>query len=196
MIPIRCNGNFHLHYYPTLGRELAALRPDVLHMDEEPYNLATYLALRAAARLDIKATFFTWQNLYRRYPPPFGWLEQASYRRASVAIAGSQDAATVLQRKGYRGEIVVIPQFGVEPAFFCPPSRPADDTQDSPFHIGYAGGLLPEKGLDLLLRACAGLAGEWRLTLVGGGEAEAGLTALAAELGIAPGHFCWPPRQP
>lgn len=40
-IPIRFNGQFHLHYYPTLRREMGRLRPDILHMDEEPYNLAT-----------------------------------------------------------------------------------------------------------------------------------------------------------
>ncbi len=47
VIPIRFGGNFHLHHYPTLARELAAARPDIVHIDEEPYNLATFLALRA-----------------------------------------------------------------------------------------------------------------------------------------------------
>ena len=45
-IPIRFNGNFHLHHYPTLKQELRAIAPDVLHFDEEPYNLATWHALR------------------------------------------------------------------------------------------------------------------------------------------------------
>ncbi len=102
----------------------------------------------------------------------------------------------MLRRKGYAGEIAVIPQFGVDPAIFCPSPRASTLPRTTPFHIGYAGGLLPEKGLDLLLRACAGLAGDWRLTLVGGGEAEAGLTALAAEWGSRAGHLCWPPGQP
>ncbi len=119
VIPLRLNGNFHLHYYPTLARELAALRPDVLHMDEEPYNLATWLALRAAGQIGARATFFTWQNLYRRYPPPFAAMEQANYAAAPIVIAGNQDAAEVLRRKGYEGEIVVIPQFGVDPASVC-----------------------------------------------------------------------------
>ncbi|MCB0023861.1 MAG: glycosyltransferase, partial [Caldilinea sp.] len=119
-VPIRFNGNFHLHYYPTLARELDALRPDVLHMDEEPYNLATWLALRAAAARRVPATFFTWQNLDRRYPFPFSRFEQDNYRRAPVAIAGNQDAAGVLRAKGYAGTIAVIPQFGVDPAIFTP----------------------------------------------------------------------------
>ena len=181
-VPIRFNGNFHLHYYPTLARELDALRPDVLHMDEEPYNLATWLALRAAAARRVPATFFTWQNLDRRYPFPFSRFEQDNYRRAPIAIAGNQDAAGVLRAKGYAGTIAVIPQFGVDPAIFTP----ADTEPGSPssFRIGYAGGLLPEKGLDDLLRACATLDGAWELTLAGEGEAQPALAALTGELGI------------
>jgi glycosyltransferase involved in cell wall biosynthesis len=181
-LPIRFNGNFHLHYYPTLGSELARLQPDLLHMDEEPYNLATYLALAAARRYGIPALFFTWQNLYRRYPPPYAWFERANYRSAAYAIAGNQEASQVLRHKGYGGPLAVLPQFGVDPALFSPaPAR----QRDAPMRIGYAGGLLPEKGVDLLLRACAGLRGEWQLEVVGEGSERDALGRLAAELGIS-----------
>jgi glycosyltransferase involved in cell wall biosynthesis len=182
-VPLWLNGNFHLHFYPTLARELAQLRPDVLHMDEEPYNLATYRALGVAQRLGISALFFTWQNLLRNYPPPFVWWERANYRRAGHVLAGNQDAAAVLRSKGYSGPLTVLPQFGVDPAIFIPAS--ASPAADAPLRIGYAGGLLPEKGLDLLLQACAKLQGAWQLTLVGEGESRASLVALAAELGVA-----------
>jgi glycosyltransferase involved in cell wall biosynthesis len=165
-------------------------------MDEEPYNLATYLALRTAARLGTRATFFTWQNLYRRYPPPFGAMEQACYAQAPVAIAGSQDAADVLRRKGYRRDIAVIPQVGVDPQQFAPISLPAPSdasARAAPYavsaaglQIGYAGGLLREKGVDLLLRACASLPGPWRLLLAGEGQERAALERLGGELRISP----------
>lgn len=182
-IPLWLNGNFHLHLYPTLARELAQLQPDLLHMDEEPYNLATYLALGSARRLGIPALFFTWQNLMREYPPPFVWWERANYRSVGHALAGNQDAAQVLRGKGYRGPLTVLPQFGVDPAIFHPANAPS--LVDAPLRIGYAGGLLPEKGLDLLLHACAGLQGRWQVRLVGEGESRAALAALAANLGIA-----------
>jgi hypothetical protein len=57
--PLALNGRFHLHFYPTLPAILARSRPDVCHIDEEPYNLATYLALRAARRVGAQALFFT-----------------------------------------------------------------------------------------------------------------------------------------
>jgi glycosyltransferase involved in cell wall biosynthesis len=182
VIPIRFNGAFHWHYYPTLARELARLRPQLLHMDEEPYNLATWLGLRAAHKLGIASLFFTWQNLARHYPPPFCWFEQQNYHMAAAAIAGSREAATVLQRKGCTIPLSVIPQFGVDTEIYAP--APAGRAS-GPLRIGYAGGLLPEKGIDLLLRSCAALQGEWRLALAGEGEARGELEALARQLDIA-----------
>jgi glycosyltransferase involved in cell wall biosynthesis len=164
-------------------------------MDEEPYNLATWLALTAAARLKIPSLFFSWQNLLRRDPPPFRWMEQANYRHAAAAIAGNLEAAQVLRSKGFAREILVLPQFGVDPHAFSPahgPQETPDNSTDDPtgdptagcLQIGYAGGLLPEKGLELLLDACAALQGEWRLVLAGEGTVRALLHKQAARLGI------------
>ena len=186
MLPIVANGSFHLHFYPTLGRELARLRPDLLHMDEEPYNLATYLALAAAQRQGIPSLFFTWQNLMRSYPPPFRWWEQANYRRARHALAGNAAAASVLRAKGYRGPLTILPQFGVDPALFapCDEAHGGEAQHEGVLRVGYAGGLVPEKGLDLLVDACAGLDVPWRLTLAGEGEARGALIEQAARLGV------------
>ncbi len=187
--PVRLNGRFHLHYYPDIARELAKVQPDLLHMDEEPYNFAAWHALRVAVRQDIPGTFFTWQNLDRRYPPPFRWMEQANYRRSPIAMAGNLDARAVLRGKGYAGEVAVIPQFGVDPVAFSPRIQRSDASphpEDEGLVIGYAGGLLPEKGLDSLLRACTRLDTRWRLLLAGEGDEQSSLQQLADEMGIAP----------
>ncbi len=105
-------------------------------------------------------------------------------RQRFGAIHGVVHAAGVLRAKGYAGTVAVIPQFGVDPAIFSPADVDAGREAPRPFRIGYAGGLLPEKGLDDLLRACATLDGAWELALAGEGEAQPGLASLAAELGI------------
>lgn len=179
--PIRLPGNFHLHHYPAFARLLDEVRPDLVHVDEEPYNLATYLALRAAHRRRIPALFFTWQNLPRRYPPPFRQFEAYAYRHAA-AIAGSQSAAEVLQGKGYNGPLWVIPQFGVDPDVFAPAPGPRPE---HPLAVGYAGRLIAGKGVDLLLTALANVSEPWTLTLVGDGPERERLMAQAAALGIA-----------
>lgn len=180
-IPIRLNGNFHLHHYPTLGREMRDCQPQLVHIDEEPYNLATWQALYQARRIGAKSLFFSWQNIARAYPPPFSWGEGWVLRNADCALAGADAAADVLRRKGYAGPLATIPQFGTSPDLFQPAAqRPA-----RPFTVGYIGRVVPEKGLGVLLRASAALDGDWRLRLVGGGTGRAELEALARTLDIS-----------
>ena len=183
--PLALNGHFHLHFYPRLGRLLRHLDPELLHIDEEPYNLATWQAMRFAHRRSVPACFFTWQNLRRAYPPPFRWFERSSYARSTHAIAGNHEAASVLEDKGYTGPVSVIPQFGVDPVLFSP-SRGASGASDRGLAVGYAGGLVPEKGVDLILKAAAGLPTlGWSLVIAGEGAQRGQLQSLAEGLGIS-----------
>ncbi len=179
--PIRFNGHFHLHYYPTLEKILARVRPDIFHIDEEPYNFATFHATRAMRRVNPHARilFFAWQNILRNYPPPFAWMEQSVYRATDAAIAGNREAEKILQRKGFTKPISVIPQFGV-PDSFAPMER-----NHNTLTIGYAGRLVREKGIEVLLRALAQTQGAWQLQILGSGPLADSLPKLARELQIA-----------
>ncbi len=189
--PMAWNGSYHLHWYPTLGRLLRRLRPDLCHIDEEPYNLATYLALRAARRIGARSLCFSWQNQSRSYPPPFGWFERAVYRGTDGILAGNHAAAQVLRQKGYQGPLAVIPQFGVDTELFRPRAQP--QSGERPFTIGYAGRLVREKGLLVLAEALARLPGDWRLEIYGDGPLRGELAARLAALGLAE-RACLHPR--
>jgi glycosyltransferase involved in cell wall biosynthesis len=179
--PIVLNGNFHLHFYPQLGDYIHTFEPHIIHIDEEPYNLATWQALFFARHARIRSLLFSWQNINRRYPPPFRWAERWTLDSINYLLAGTESAAQVWREKGYRGHSRVIPQFGTDPELFQPLSvRPP-----RPFTIGYIGRLVEEKGVHLLLQAAARLNGDWHLRIVGGGPLLEDLQALAAELGIA-----------
>jgi glycosyltransferase involved in cell wall biosynthesis len=192
-LPIALNGSFHLHFYPGLGRRIRAFRPHIVHIDEEPYNLAAWQALYFARRVGAKALFFSWQNICRDYPPPFSWGERWVLNHAAYALAGTESAAQVWRGKGYAGRLRVIPQFGVDPALFKPsPPAPIPQGEGSsrPFTIGYVGRLVPEKGVDLLLDAFATLVHtdygrpKPRLLFVGDGPERERLDSLALTLGI------------
>ncbi|MBI5034335.1 MAG: glycosyltransferase [Chloroflexi bacterium] len=181
MQPIRFNGQFHWHYYPTITQTLKQLEPNIVHIDEEPYNLATFLTLRAAESVNAKTLFFTWQNLMRKYPPPFDWMEAYTYKHIDHAIAGNCEAVDVLRAKGYKGQVSIIPQFGVDANHFTP----APPAVRKLFRIGYAGRLVEEKGVQILLQAVAKLDGDWELRLQGsGGPYKSTLQALVHELRV------------
>lgn len=179
--PMAFNGNYHLHFYPGLGKQIRRVRPDLVHVDEEPYNLATAQALWLARRAGAKCLFFSWQNIQRRYPLPFRLLERYVLGHADHGIAGSQESASVWRAKGYAGPLAVIPQFGVDPQVFCPQPREVG----AHFEVGYVGRLVEEKGVDLLLAALAGLEGGWRASILGRGPEREALEARAGRLGIA-----------
>ncbi len=180
--PLALNGRYHLFWFRRLRQIVRRFRPDVLHIDEEPYNLATAIACRDAERYGIRPVFFAWQNLYRRYPPPFRWLERYVLARAD-AIVGSEAAGDVLRRKGHTRRIEVIPQFGVDPELFAPRSRPRDPDR---FVVGYAGRLVEAKGVDVLIRAVGSIGGDVTLRLAGTGPAEPDLRRMSAAMaGVA-----------
>ena len=180
--PLALNGHFHLHFYPTLLSILRRSRPALCHIDEEPHNMATYLAVRAARRVGARTLFFTWQNMLRRYPIPFRSMAGYVHRNVAGAIAGSCDAAQVLRTKGYTGPVRVIPQFGVDPELFRPMAGAAPDR---PFTVGYAGRLVAEKGLSTLAAAVGDLPGDWRLIVCGAGPMRNTLRARFSEPGMA-----------
>lgn len=178
--PLRWNGRYHLYYAPRLPRLLRQFRPDLVHVDEEVYNFATYHAVLMARRVDADTVAFCWQNIYRRYPPPFRWFESALSRRLSGVIAGNADALQVLQRKGFNLPMAIIPQYGVDTETFTPGTPPASP----PFRIGYLGRLVPAKGIDTLLESLRFCTEDCELWIAGEGD-EARWRALAESLGVA-----------
>ena len=185
VLPCALNGNYHLHFYPGLGEVMRRLRPDLVHLDEEPYNLATAHGLWLARRHGARSVFFTWQNILRRYPLPFSKLERYVLRNADYCIAGNQESSQVWRAKGYQGPLAIIPQFGVDPELYAPGSGRSEQRQGRELVVGYAGRLVEEKGVDLLLEALSGLRCPWRAVIVGGGPALPDLQRQAQRLGLS-----------
>jgi glycosyltransferase involved in cell wall biosynthesis len=181
VLPIRLNGHFHLHFYPGLRRLVELVRPDILHIDEESFNLATFQAMQIGMAAGARCCFYNYANIDRRYPPPFGWFERYNFQHATAAIAANHEAADILRRHGYEGALHILPQFGVDPELFHPRETPLPD---QPFRIGYFGRLVESKGILDLLEAFARLPERAHLTLIGSGELEERIAATVERLGI------------
>jgi glycosyltransferase involved in cell wall biosynthesis len=193
------NGNYHLHFYPKLKSIVRRVQPDVFHIDEEPYNLATFLAMRLAQSVPAKTVVFSWQNLLRRYPPPFNWMERYVLNHTDALLVGNSESVKVWERKSYAGPIHLIPQFGVDPAIYYRHERPLRRGRVSVFKqrtarppsqpalaIGYVGRLVEEKGLEVLLVAASRLNGPWTMQILGSGPDRPRLEKMTQWLGVAP----------
>lgn len=180
---MRFNGHFHYHYYPAIGKIIRDLKPDVFHIDEEPYNYATYHAMKAGQRVGARMCFFTYQNIMKRYPFPFSSFEKSIYAGADVGVAANQAALDVIRAKGFTKPSLVIPQFGVDPALYQP-GPPQPRPANRPPTVGYIGRLVEEKGVQILLDAVASLRQPYRLEIIGSGYYRTELEVQAARLGI------------
>jgi glycosyltransferase involved in cell wall biosynthesis len=188
IVPLRTvypSHNFRF-FYLTAGRAIARLAPDILHIEEEPWSLAAWQAVRHRRRRPgVKIVFFTWQNLRVRQGFPHGAIEWRVLAAADAAIAGNAEAAAILREKGFSKPIHVLPQFGVDETAYARRDEAAlrQKLGLRGFVIGFAGRLVPEKGLHLVLEAVAGLADasapehrtpnterpDWSLLVAGGG---------------------------
>jgi glycosyltransferase involved in cell wall biosynthesis len=170
------------------GRKLKQLLSgewDVVHAWEEPYVFSGWQIGRWAQR--SRFVFYTFQNIAKRYPPPFGWLEKATIRRAAGWIgAGHSVAQALLPRPGYAGRPNAVIGLGVDTDLFRPDAaartairRTLGWAADGPPVIGYLGRFIPAKGLAVLTQALDAIPAAWRVLFVGGGTSEKELRAWA-----------------
>ncbi len=168
----------------TLRRALADFRPDLVQLEEEAWTSVAACVARASARLAYRVCCFSWESLPEPLSLGARWRRDRVLRRAAGLIGGNRSALARLT--GERGEPPheVIPQLGVVPPLAV------ERAPQERFTIGFIGRLVPERGLDVLFRACVRLGGTWTLHVVGTGPSQEELEALAARLGIA-AHVTW-----
>ncbi len=166
-------------------------RWDVVDIHEEPFALATaeILLLRALRRNRAPLVLYTAQNLRKRYPIPFRWMERHALRSAAGISACNSEAAHIAMDKGFPGLARVIP-LGVELERFRPDGTEGTEAGDGPpptaerITVGFLGRLVPEKGLLVLLDAAA-RDPRLHVRIAGGGPLAADLPALATARGIS-----------
>ena len=191
-VPVHFSRWIHLMRY---GRKLSSLLAepwDLVHCWEEPYVAAAHQIARQVAP-EVPLVFATFQNIMKRYPPPFRWFERYSMNRTDGVVAFGRTIADVLaskerERVFVRPEetrpraIAVIPP-GVDLVEFRPDAarRAATWTRlgwsDGPPVVGFLGRFVPEKGLPLLTTVLDRLKTPWRALLVGTGPLEDALKA-------------------
>jgi glycosyltransferase involved in cell wall biosynthesis len=187
--PVQFPGRPHLHVYRRPRDLFDEQRPDIVHIDEEPYSAVTFQLVRHCRRRKLPALFFAWQTIGKRLPPPFGAMRRYVFQNVAGAIAGTDTAGTLLRAFGYESPMTVIPQFGVDPRRFAPSAesrrqrRAALDIGTDDFVVGYCGRLVREKGVHVLIEAVHRTAAV-RLVVVGVGPERWRLEQQVRTLGL------------
>ena len=185
VLPCRFSGHNHFYFYTAAIDPMDA---DLVHLEEEPWSLVAYQCLRQCVKYRKPAVVFTWQNIFKRYPPPFNYFERYTYAHVRAAIAGNEEARQILLAKGFSQPISVIPQLGIDPKLFRKrevPELRRNLRLEGLFAIGYVGRIVEEKGIADLIRALVRLPEGCVLVLVGDGEYRPAAKELAERLGVA-----------
>jgi glycosyltransferase involved in cell wall biosynthesis len=148
-------------YLVRPSRILRALRPEAVFVEAEPFSIPALQWGAAAVRLGIPFGVQADENLDRPLPLTARWIRSLVLPRASFVAARSPTAAALVRRFGARGRVGVVPHA-------VPPLPKAARPQQNGFTVGFAGRLVPQKGVLDLVEAAAAL-GDADLLLVGDG---------------------------
>lgn len=167
---------------------LARERFDVLDCNQHPYFPLFVCRLVTALR---RAKFFAtwheyWGDYWYEYLGKAGivgrFLESVTARLPDRLVAVSDRTAAALKSAGIPGQKVLVVSNGIPYSHILqvPPSAERCDAV-------FAGRLIKDKHVDVLLRACAaaGREKQIRLSVFGGGPELESLKRLAGELGLA-----------
>jgi glycosyltransferase involved in cell wall biosynthesis len=168
-LPVLLSGRPQRHLYVVRARSLIRrLGARVAFLEAEAYALAASQWRRALRALDVPFGVQAYENIDRSLPAPVRRLRAQVLRDAAFVAARSQTAAELVRAWGARGEVALAPP--AVPGWEQVPRSDAGRLGGGPFKIGFAGRLIPSKGLDDLLAAVRTLPPPVELLLLGNGE--------------------------
>jgi glycosyltransferase involved in cell wall biosynthesis len=165
-LPVFFAGKPQRHvYFARLTALLRRLRPDIVFLEQEPFSIPALQWGLAAWKLGVPFGVQAAETLDRPFPAVARRIRQWVLSHAAFVASRSPAAARLAVSWGATGAVAVTPH--AVPAWQTP-SNGARDHGDK-FTVGYAGRLVPEKGIEILVRAVRSLDPPVRLLLAGDG---------------------------
>ncbi len=177
----------------SLAAVLRELRPDVVHLHAAKAGALGRLAAALAGVPHVVYTPHLWSFAWEDRP-----LRRLLYRSVERALAPLADAVVVLTsgqaREALDARVLPASLMTVVPNAVPLPPESSRPPSPPPFVLGAAGRLVPQKGMDVLLRALAELAESGlpvRLRIAGDGPLRGELERLSASLALGEAvEFC------
>jgi len=171
-LPVFLAGRPQRHgYVARATSELRSRQPTVLFVEAECFSVPAAQWGLAASRLGIPFGVQAAETLDRTLPAVARWIRNAVLPRASFVAARSPTAAALVRRWGAKGIVELIPHHVA--VWGEPPPIIRHDV----FTVGFAGRLVPEKGLRDLVLATRAMTIPVRVLVVGDGPLRSDLEA-------------------
>lgn len=177
-VPAYLTSHMHFMFYGQRLRALLRQDWDIVHCWEEPYILSGG-QIAHWSNPAAQFIFYTFQNIVKSYPPPFGWIERYVLGRSAAWIAAGESVRQTRLQCGYGAKPNVVLPLGVDTTHFAPNPQAGHSVRQSlgwnhsgPPVIGYLGRFVEEKGLALLMSTLDSLRQPWRALFVGAGPME------------------------
>ncbi|GAG76864.1 unnamed protein product, partial [marine sediment metagenome] len=173
-----------LPFYQGLPGCLKKIKPDIIDLENEPFNLGTFQVILARNLIspESKIVFHTWQNIFKRYPFPFNLVEKFTYQNTDWALAKNEEAEKILRKKGFSKPISILSP-GVDAEQFKKGERKRVALGDKDkFIIGYIGAIVKQKGVLTLISAVSKLKAKFRLLFIGRGDYEEAVREKVGQL--------------
>lgn len=187
-VPVHLAARVHTMLYGWRLRRLLQEPWDLVHCWEEPY-VASAAQVAAWTQARVPLVFATFQNIDKRYPPPFRWAEQYVLSRADGFVTFGRTVFDVAIAHGFPRHRTRTIAPGVDTVRFAPDPaargrvRASLGWDDETPVAGFVGRFVAEKGVLQLTEVLDRLKTPWRALFVGGGPLEADLRQWARRYG-------------
>lgn len=159
-------GNEYWHW-PQIVQLIQDVQPDVVMCYQEPFSYVAWHILKNTKLFNIPFVVFTWENIRKAFPQPLRQMESDVIKEADCVIAGNQDSARICFEKGAK-RVEVALQTGLDTNLFIPYPRLQITDKVEPKKLLFVGRLVPEKGIETILKAFDKLPDNFVLRFVGG----------------------------
>lgn len=175
----RCPSPTWLFSFCDLWRVMKRERPTIVHT----HLFGADIIGRLVAYMQrVPVVVITEHNINLDYSRFKSFLKGLLHRWTTAFIAVSDGVKTYLEERGVPSAKIYVIRNGIDLARVRP--RPPGPFHDIP-RLLIVGRLMMQKGHDTLLKALAHVSRPWILDIVGTGELEGELKALAERLGLA-----------